>query len=109
PQAAIAHEALYDELAEKVGIDRLEFRLLNALRVSDETATGQGLQASAGLAQCLQALKPHWQKLNAEALALNAEGGVMRRGVGIACMWYGIGNTGIPNPSRMRIVLDRDG
>jgi len=54
PQAAIAHEALYDELAEKAGIDRLEFRLLNALRVSDETATGQVLQASVGLAECLE-------------------------------------------------------
>ena len=33
PQAAIAHEALYDEFAEECGLDRLEFRLLNALRV----------------------------------------------------------------------------
>ena len=31
PQAAIAHEAMMDELADKLGIDRLEFRLRNAL------------------------------------------------------------------------------
>ena len=29
----------------------------------------------------------------------------MRRGVGIACMWYGCGNTSLPNPSTMRIAL----
>jgi CO/xanthine dehydrogenase Mo-binding subunit/aerobic-type carbon monoxide dehydrogenase small subunit (CoxS/CutS family) len=29
----------------------------------------------------------------------------LRRGLGIACMWYGIGNTVIANPSRMEIGL----
>ncbi len=33
PQAAIAQEQLYDELADRVGIDRLEFRILNALEM----------------------------------------------------------------------------
>ncbi len=109
PQAAIAHETLYDELAEKAGLDRLEFRLLNALRVGDETATGQRLDASAGLAPCLEALRPAWAELNALAQGRNALGGVTRSGVGIACMWYGIGNTALSNPSRMRITLDREG
>ncbi|MGC1574686.1 MAG: molybdopterin cofactor-binding domain-containing protein [Beijerinckiaceae bacterium] len=109
PQAAIAHEALYDELAEKSGLDRLEFRLLNALRVADETATGQVLQASVGLDRCLEALRPHWKRMLDEAQTLNAKRAVMRRGVGIACMWYGIGNTALSNPSRMRLTLTREG
>jgi CO/xanthine dehydrogenase Mo-binding subunit/aerobic-type carbon monoxide dehydrogenase small subunit (CoxS/CutS family) len=109
PQAAIAHEALYDELAEKCGLDRLEFRLLNALRVADETATGQVLQASAGLDRCLEALRPQWKRLLDEAETLNAKRGVTRRGVGIASMWYGIGNTALSNPSRMRLALTREG
>ncbi|MCS6764655.1 MAG: molybdopterin-dependent oxidoreductase [Candidatus Protistobacter heckmanni] len=33
----------------------------------------------------------------------------MRRGVGVACMWYGIGNTVIANPSTMEGSLHRDG
>ena len=37
-------------------------RDLNALRVGDRTATGQLLQASAGLDQCLDALRPHWRR-----------------------------------------------
>lgn len=35
--------------------------------------------------------------------------GAMRRGVGVAGMWYGCGNTSLPNPSTVRIGLKRDG
>jgi CO/xanthine dehydrogenase Mo-binding subunit/aerobic-type carbon monoxide dehydrogenase small subunit (CoxS/CutS family) len=109
PQAAIAHEATMDELADKLGIDRLEFRHRNALRVGDTTATGQVLAHSAGLAQCLEALRPHWRKAHDEVVAFNAKGGPLRRGVGIGCMWYGIGNTSMSNPSRMRVGLSPAG
>jgi CO/xanthine dehydrogenase Mo-binding subunit len=109
PQAAIAQEALYDELAERAGLDRLEFRHLNAIRVGDETATGQRLEASAGLVECLERLRPRWRTLLAEAELANAAGGPERHGVGIACMWYGIGNTSMSNPSTMRITFHSDG
>jgi len=109
PQAAIAHETLMDDLAGQLRIDPLEFRHINAIRAGDTTATGQRLEASAGLAQCLEALRPHWKKARAEAEAANRRGGVLRRGVGIGCMWYGIGNTSMSNPSAMRVGLARDG
>ncbi len=110
PQAAIAHECLMDDLAEACGMDRLEFRRRNALAVGDRTASGQELAASAGLPACLDALAPHWQALAAERDRLNAAAPKARRyGIGIGCMWYGIGNTGMSNPSQMRITLDRDG
>ncbi len=109
PQAAIAQESLYDTLAEKAGIDRLEFRLVNALRIGDATPSGQVLAASAGLAECLERLRPGWRALLSEADAFNRLGGRVRRGVGIACMWYGIGNTSMSNPSTMRLSLAPDG
>ena len=109
PQAAIAHEAMMDELADSLGIDRLEFRHRNALRAGDATATGQVLSHSAGLAQCLEALRPHWRRAQGEIAAFNAKGGVRLRGVGIGCMWYGIGNTSMSNPSRIRIGLSPEG
>ncbi len=46
PQATIMQETLYDELAEKLGMDRLAFRLKNALRDGDQTVTGQKLEAA---------------------------------------------------------------
>ncbi len=109
PQAALAQESLFDDLATAAGLDRLEFRLINAIRAGDTTPSGQRLEASAGLAECLEALKPHWQRLLADAAAFNASEGRTRRGVGIGCMWYGIGNTGMSNPSTMRVTLSKDG
>ncbi|MBX9589670.1 MAG: molybdopterin-dependent oxidoreductase [Hyphomonadaceae bacterium] len=109
PQAAIAHEALLDDLAEQAGIDRLELRHRNALRAGDTTPTGQVLGASAGLVACLDALRPRWQALLSDAAAFNAWSHALRRGLGIGCMWYGIGNTGLSNPSTMRLTLARDG
>lgn len=115
PQAAIAHEDLYDSLAEQAGLDPLEFRLINAIRVGQPTATGQVLDASAGLADCLEALKPYWTKARQEAEHFNKKASgqqanaAHRRGVGIACMWYGCGNTSMSNPSTMRVGLRADG
>ena len=60
PQATIVQETLYDELAGKLGIDRLAFRQKNALRDGCQTVTGQKLEAGVGIAACLDALGPHW-------------------------------------------------
>jgi len=109
PQAAIAHEALMDDLALGLGLDRWEMRRRNALGRGDRTPSGQVIARSAGLPQCLDALKPDWQAALARAEAHNAGAPRRRRGVGIACMWYGCGNTALPNPSAMRITLGKDG
>lgn len=109
PQAAIAHEALMDGLADRVGMDRLHFRVQNALVAGDRTATGQKLEHSVGMRACLERLAPVWHEELARAAAFNASGDRVKRGVGIGCMWYGIGNTSQPNPSSMRIGVDVNG
>jgi len=102
-----------DELAEKCGLDPLEFRYRNAIRAGDATACGQVLQASAGLDQCLDALRPAWAGAKEASAAFNDQaarsGSRKRRGAGLACMWYGIGNTVIANPSTMTIGLRASG
>jgi CO/xanthine dehydrogenase Mo-binding subunit/aerobic-type carbon monoxide dehydrogenase small subunit (CoxS/CutS family) len=109
PQAAIAVEQLYDELAAKLGMDALEFRILNALTAADPTVTGQVLGAGVGFRACLEALRAPRAKARAAAAAFNRTARHLRRGVGVAGMWYGCGNTSLPNPSTMRIGLKRDG
>ena len=109
PQAAIAAESLVDDLAEKLQLDRWEIRRRNAIGPGDTTPTGQILHASAGLPECLDALKPGWDAMLAEVAQHNATAPRFRLGAGIACMWYGCGNTSMSNPSRMRVVLDQDG
>jgi CO/xanthine dehydrogenase Mo-binding subunit len=94
-------------------MDPLEFRHLNAIRVGDATATGQVLTASAGLAACLDALRPTWRAWREAAEAFNEEAvnttGRQRRGVGIGAVWYGCGNTSMSNPSTISVALDREG
>jgi aldehyde oxidoreductase len=135
PQSTLLNERLVDEIAQALHEDPLEFRHRNALRAGDLTATGQRLEASVGLQACLDALRPAWQQARerterfnrqaqqAGAAADGPQAGVAediadphrrhrqakRRGVGIACMWYGIGNTVIANPSSMSVGLRRDG
>jgi CO/xanthine dehydrogenase Mo-binding subunit/aerobic-type carbon monoxide dehydrogenase small subunit (CoxS/CutS family) len=110
PQSAVAQEQLYDELAEKLGLDPLEFRLKNALTADQPTVCGQVLGAGFGYKACLEALAPHWRRARAEAAAFNASGiRRYRRGVGIAGMWYGCGNTSLANPSTIRMGLKPDG
>jgi CO/xanthine dehydrogenase Mo-binding subunit len=109
PQGAIAHEAMMDELADKIGMDRLAFRRLNALKAGDATATGQVLLHSVGMPQCLDALKPYWDKALAECAEFNRNTNGKRRGAGLGCMWYGIGNTALSNPSTIRIGLSAKG
>ena len=109
PQATILQEALYDVLADGLAIDRLEFRLRNALRNGSETVTGQKLVSGVGVADCLEALKPHWQRALADAQAHDGAGAGTRRGVGIACCWYGCGNTSLPNPSTIKAGISPDG
>jgi CO/xanthine dehydrogenase Mo-binding subunit/aerobic-type carbon monoxide dehydrogenase small subunit (CoxS/CutS family) len=110
PQAAIAGEALMDDLAARAGLDPLAFRHRNALRVGDRTCTGQVLGEGAALAECLEALAPRWHRLRGESAAFNAaQSGPLRRGVGVACMWYGIGNTSMSNPSHMIVGITPEG
>ncbi|MBX3530581.1 MAG: molybdopterin-dependent oxidoreductase [Rhizobiaceae bacterium] len=109
PQAAVMQETLYDELAAKLVMDRLAFRLKNALRNGQPTVSGNVMESGVGMVECLTALENRWQNALAEAAAHNMGDGHVRRGVGIASCWYGCGNTGIPNPSTIRIGVTPDG
>lgn len=118
PQAAIARELLYDQLADAAELDRLEFRHRNAFRAGDSTPTGQTLNASCGLAECLDALRDEWQTMQQECHEFNAKSQAAHnarsstpvlKGAGIACMWYGCGNTALSNPSAMRVELTPEG
>jgi len=110
PQTAIAQEQAYDELTNRLGMDRLEFRILNALTNDTPTVTGQVLGAGVGIRACLEALRPRWKAALAEAAGFNSAATVpLRHGVGVAGMWYGCGNTSLPNPSTMRVGLKADG
>jgi aldehyde oxidoreductase len=109
PQSAIASEAAMDTLADKLGMDWLEFRRLNALRAGDTTITGQRLDTSVGIVATIDAVDRYWREWTQDADAFNHTSRHLKRGVGIASSWYGIGNTSLSNPSTMRVGIDGDG
>jgi len=109
PQATLMQETLLDELADKLGIDRLQIRLKNALRNGSETVTGQRLEEGVGIGECLEALHAHWRRALVEASAFNAANDKVKRGIGIASCWYGCGNTSLPNPSTIKLGISPEG
>jgi aldehyde oxidoreductase len=109
PQTMICQEQLIDTLARDLKMDQLTFRLDNALVAGNALVTGQVLSDSVGIHACLKALRPRWDKARAAAGTFNAENTLRKRGVGLAAMMYGCGNTAMKNPSTIRCGVRRDG
>jgi CO/xanthine dehydrogenase Mo-binding subunit len=107
PQMAFAHESQMDLLAKALKIDPIEIRLKNALRVGSETATGQTLMASVGVTETLKRIK-QWRDHNVIPKT-NPKRPYIRKGIGVGSTWYGIGVTGVPNPSTAQIEINPDG
>jgi len=107
PQMAFAHESQMDLLAQALKMDPIDLRLKNAFAIGSETATGQTLMASVGIGETLRKVK-EWRDRQTLSEA-HATGKKMKRGVGVASMWYGIGNTGIANPSTAQMEIDPNG
>ena len=108
PQMAFAHESQMDLLAKELGMDPLEIRRMNAFKNGSETATGQTLTASVGIRECLDAVKPYYESVK-KSWKICESSPFKKRGIGIGAMWYGIGNTGVQNPSTARIEMDLNG
>lgn len=107
PQMAFAHESQMDLLAQALGMDPVEIRLRNALAVGSETATGQSLMASVGIGETLKKVRA-WRDEHLTNI-VQPESDHLRRGIGIGSMWYGIGNTGIANPSTAQMEVHPNG
>ena len=108
-QSAFAAECALDELAEKLGIDPLEFRLKNTLRTGETSFLGYPVAETIGFTQVLEAIRPHYAAYLADAnastdllLPVSLSTSLpttipvyrLRRGVGLAGMWYRFGKSG---------------
>lgn len=62
-QSAFAIESAMEQLAERLGIDPIELRRRNALRVGSITNTGQTLRESVGLLECMEKVEAEMRRL----------------------------------------------
>jgi xanthine dehydrogenase molybdenum-binding subunit len=81
-QTSFAIEGCIDELAERLGLDPLEMRLRNALKVGDVYSTGQVLTKSVGLVETLLAIKPHYEDAKRRGVAVGVACGLKNSGLG---------------------------
>ncbi|MDR1194337.1 MAG: xanthine dehydrogenase family protein molybdopterin-binding subunit [Peptococcaceae bacterium] len=91
PQVSVCHEGQMNALAKALNMDPIDLRILNAQKPGTVLATGQTLDESVGFIGALRAAK----EKAAEVITTVKE----NQGVGVGCMWYGVGNTGLPNPA----------
>ncbi len=97
-QSTFALECTLDELSAELGQDPLEFRLRNALRGADVSFLGYPVAESLGYIEVLEAIRPHYRAFQEAARAFNAAASAksmpLRKGVGLAGMWYRFGKSG---------------
>ncbi len=84
-----AIEQAVDEMADALGIDPIDFRLKNCLRLGDETPHGQMLKESMGLPECLETVRriSDWDRKRAAYAQQNLR--EKRRGIGVAALFHG--------------------
>ncbi|MBE0634381.1 xanthine dehydrogenase family protein [Candidatus Bipolaricaulota bacterium] len=86
PQVTFASESQIDELADKLGMDRLEIRRINGLKAGDANATGQVYQQSVGLQETIEVIAAQ------PALPDRIDVARYLHGTGYACVAQGISN-----------------
>jgi CO/xanthine dehydrogenase Mo-binding subunit len=100
PQSVFALECALDEMAQRVGMDPLEFRLHNAIGQASISFLGYPVAESLGYGEVLEAIRPGYRKLLEDAAAFNSRVGSrsdvesLRKAVGFAGMWYRFGKSG---------------
>lgn len=130
-QPPVAHEQQMDIIAEKLGMDPVEFRMKNIMKVGTKTATGQELYESVPLDRCIEAVDVYIkEEVNKERALRIAKGpeeagernikyrglyedsiiSRKKRGIGFGATFYGTGyGNGFPDISVAEIEFGRDG
>ncbi len=94
-QNQFAVESQMDELAHRLGMDPIEFRLKNILKTGCVTIGNQVLDDYVGIG---------------DALAKVDASGNVRRGIGVGCAWHGIStSSGVPDWSSAALFVNKDG
>ena len=104
PQTHFALECAMDMLADKLGVDPLEFRKTNSLQPGQSKSMGQVVDQWPFPGLC-DAMRPHYERAMREKT--DAKDGPIHRGVGMAAGAFGIGGPG--DNAVAALELDDDG
>jgi selenium-dependent xanthine dehydrogenase len=113
-QSAFAVESMMDMLAEKLDMDRIELRRMNALHVGSVTNTGQVLRDSVGLTECIDKVEAEMIRLTGDNNPFDprpvADAPHLVRAWGFAAGYKNTGlGGGAPDKSGVEVELYEDG
>ena len=111
-QSAFAIESIMDMLAEKLDINPIELRLMNALHVGSITNTGQELDESVGLVECINRVEQEIKKSNTDPFnpVIDPHNPHLVRAWGFAAAYKNTGlGGGAPDKSAAELELFADG
>ena len=91
-QATFAMESCVDELCEKGGFDRWQFRWDNAITNGSMTSAGQVIKSGAGIRACLEAVRDKFHSSKYAGIAVGI------KNTGIGC--------GMPDTGNAKIVIE---
>ncbi len=115
PQVCFAHEMQIEKIAKTIGLDSLELRRRNMLKLGDVTVTGQTLKYSVGSQEVLQAaieasnflakqesckkqqtsdIRPQTSDFGQKTSDSGIRASDRRRGIGLSFFFHGAGFTG---------------
>ena len=80
-------------LAEKVGMDRLQFRRINSLKPGEPRSTGATV-SQWEFPEICDMIQPHWDRAKKDTAAFNKKNDKLKRGVGLGVHAFGIGGPG---------------
>lgn len=104
PQVSFALECSMDMLAEKLGVDPFDFRLLNSLQPGQSKSSGH-VPTEWPFPQIMEAIRPHYERALRDAKT--HRDGRVKWGVGLGAGAHGVGMTA--EGAVAAVALDADG
>jgi xanthine dehydrogenase molybdenum-binding subunit len=109
PQIFFALESHLDDIARKLGMDPIELRRKNLIKVGHMDPLSKNVVRSFGIPQCIEKGK-ELLKWDEKKLAHQNQTGPLRRGLGMACFSYASGTHPVAlELAGARIVMNQDG
>lgn len=95
-QSCFAMESMLNMMAEKAGLSPWEIRYRNAIRPGQELPNGQIVDASTGLVETLEAVKPYYDAAVSDGLPVGLASCMKNAGVGV----------GLPDIGRVTLTVE---
>lgn len=92
PQVLFAMESMMSEAAKRIGMDPVDIRMKNALKIGSRTSTDQLLTESVGAVKTIERVVKisNYNELKKQVAEFNGKSKFKKRGIGVSHIIYGV-------------------